>query len=209
MGSKVALSSELRSKIDSIIASDQVVLFMKGDRARPQCGFSAKVVDILDRLLPSYTTFDVLNDPIVREGIKEYASWPTIPQLYIAKEFIGGCDIITEMYQSSELQKTLGLDEVKAEAPVISISPSAALALKSALETADDDDCIRMSIDARFEHSLEFDTPKSNDVVVVHDGLQILFDPMSAKRAQGLSIDYAETPMGKGFKMNNPSAPIK
>jgi monothiol glutaredoxin len=103
----MAMSSELRGKIESIIASDKVVLFMKGTRQRPQCGFSAQVVEILDALAPSYTTVDVLSDPGIREGIKEYASWPTIPQLYIEKEFVGGCDIIMEMYESNELQKML------------------------------------------------------------------------------------------------------
>jgi monothiol glutaredoxin len=104
------LSEETRKRIDSIIASDRVVLFMKGDRRVPQCGFSATVVQILDSLVPDYTTFDVLADPEIREGVKEYSSWPTIPQLYVAGEFLGGCDIVREMYTSGELQKTLGAE---------------------------------------------------------------------------------------------------
>ena len=84
-----------------------MLLFMKGNRQRPQCGFSAQVVQILDTLLPEYRTVDVLADPEIRDGIKEYSSWPTIPQLYVAGEFQGGCDIITEMYQSGELQQKL------------------------------------------------------------------------------------------------------
>jgi monothiol glutaredoxin len=101
------MTPELRSRIESIIESDKVVLFMKGTRQQPQCGFSAQVVEILDALIPSYTTVNVLADPSVREGIKEYASWPTIPQLYVSKEFVGGCDIITQMYENNELQKLL------------------------------------------------------------------------------------------------------
>lgn len=100
-------SEETRQKIQSLVDSDRVVLFMKGSRTMPQCGFSAQVVQILDQLIPEYTTVDVLSDPDVRQGIKEYASWPTIPQLYVGGEFVGGCDIVTEMYQSGELREAL------------------------------------------------------------------------------------------------------
>ena len=103
----MSLSAGTRTKLDSLIASDRVVLFMKGDRTMPQCGFSARVVQILDSLLPAYTTVDVLRAPDVREGIKEYSSWPTIPQLYLDGEFLGGCDIVTELFQTGELKRKL------------------------------------------------------------------------------------------------------
>jgi monothiol glutaredoxin len=105
------LPEPTKKKIESIIASDDVVLFMKGNRQSPQCGFSATVVQILDHLIPEYTTVDVLRDPEVREGIKAYTQWPTIPQLYVKGEFVGGCDIVREMFQSGELQKTLGVED--------------------------------------------------------------------------------------------------
>jgi monothiol glutaredoxin len=101
----MALSPEVQERIETLVHSERVVLFMKGNRRSPQCGFSAQVVQILDRLLPDYATVDVLSDPAVREGIKTYSSWPTIPQLYVAGEFIGGSDIMREMYQTGELQK--------------------------------------------------------------------------------------------------------
>ncbi|MCZ6712980.1 MAG: Grx4 family monothiol glutaredoxin [Deltaproteobacteria bacterium] len=101
------VSDAIRNRIGSIIASDRVVLFMKGTPQAPQCGFSASVIQILDRFLPSYTTVDALGDPEIREGIKAYSSWPTIPQLYVDGEFIGGCDIVQEMFASGELEKTL------------------------------------------------------------------------------------------------------
>ena len=94
-------------KISALVKSNPVLLFMKGTREVPQCGFSAQVVAILDRVAPEYATFDVLADPTVREGIKEFSRWPTVPQLYVRGEFIGGCDIITEMFQSGELSGTL------------------------------------------------------------------------------------------------------
>ena len=103
----MSLDDGTRTKLESIIGSDRVVLFMKGDRSVPQCGFSATVVQILDTMVPDYTTVDVLSAPDVRDGIKEFSSWPTIPQLYVGGEFIGGCDIIREMYQAGELQQKL------------------------------------------------------------------------------------------------------
>jgi monothiol glutaredoxin len=99
----MSLSQQVRERIDSIIASDEVVLFMKGTRTFPQCGFSATVVQILSTLVPNYTTVNVLSDPEIRQGIKDFSDWPTIPQLYVKGEFIGGCDIVREMYESGEL----------------------------------------------------------------------------------------------------------
>jgi monothiol glutaredoxin len=103
------LSEETKARIEGLVASDDVVLFMKGNRQMPQCGFSATVVQILDHLIPQYTTVDVLQDPEVREGIKLFTQWPTIPQLYVKGEFVGGCDIVREMFQTGELQKALGV----------------------------------------------------------------------------------------------------
>ena len=103
----MSLDEDTRNRLSSIVGSDRVVLFMKGDRQSPQCGFSAQVVQILDHLAPEYTTVDVLSDPEVRQGIKEFSSWPTIPQLYVGGEFVGGCDIVTEMFQSGELKTAL------------------------------------------------------------------------------------------------------
>ena len=101
------LSDKTKQRIESLIGSDKVVVFMKGNRGAPQCGFSAQVVQILDSQLPSYTTVDVLQDPEVRQGIKDFTNWPTIPQVYVNGEFVGGCDILTELYQSGELEGLL------------------------------------------------------------------------------------------------------
>ncbi len=103
----MSLSDETRSRLASTIGSSRVVLFMKGNRSMPQCGFSATVVQILDSLVPEYATVDVLADPEIRGGIKEYSSWPTIPQLYVDGEFVGGCDIIREIFASGELEKLI------------------------------------------------------------------------------------------------------
>lgn len=91
-------------EIKKLIEENSVILFMKGSPIFPQCGFSAKVVGILDNLDIEYKSIDVLEDDEIRQGIKEYSSWPTIPQLYINQDFVGGCDIVTEMYEAGELQ---------------------------------------------------------------------------------------------------------
>jgi monothiol glutaredoxin len=95
--------AEIQSKIDA----SPVVLFMKGTPMFPQCGFSARVVQILKHVNVPFQTVNVLEDPEIRDGIKSFSNWPTIPQLYVKGEFIGGCDIVTEMYQSGELQDLL------------------------------------------------------------------------------------------------------
>jgi monothiol glutaredoxin len=95
--------SDINSRIKSEIESSDVVLFMKGTPAAPQCGFSMQVVQILNHLGVPYKAINVLADGDIREGIKSYSSWPTIPQLYVKSEFIGGCDITREMFQSGEL----------------------------------------------------------------------------------------------------------
>src|SRR2546430_17619723 len=102
------MDENVRSQIDSTIKKHKVVLFMKGSHSFPQCGFSATGVSILNQLVPSYETVNVLADPKVREGIKEYSQWPTVPQLYIDGEFIGGCDIVKALHASGELKKKLG-----------------------------------------------------------------------------------------------------
>lgn len=99
--------SDVNAYIDSEVKSNDVVLFMKGTPQFPQCGFSGQVVQILDHLGVDYKGINVLEDMALREGIKTYASWPTIPQLYVKGEFVGGCDIIREMFQAGELQTLL------------------------------------------------------------------------------------------------------
>tara|TARA_Y100000741_G_scaffold345625_1_gene311240 strand:- start:294 stop:632 length:339 start_codon:yes stop_codon:yes gene_type:complete len=98
---------EINLKIKNEIESSKVLLFMKGTPIFPQCGFSSTVIQILTSLGAKFNTVDVLKDQDIRQGIKEYSDWPTIPQLYINGEFIGGCDIITEMYESGELSKLM------------------------------------------------------------------------------------------------------
>lgn len=98
---------DLKAQIEKLLKSDKVVLFMKGNADMPQCGFSANSVAILKHLGVSFKTFNILNDSEIRQSLKEYSNWPTYPQLYVNGKLIGGNDIITEMYQSGELQEFL------------------------------------------------------------------------------------------------------
>lgn len=104
------MDETLKRTIQSLIDSNRVVLFMKGTRHFPQCGFSQSVVQVLNQLGVKFEAVNVLADPALRQGIKEFSNWPTIPQLYIDGKFIGGSDIVREMYASGELQQLLGIE---------------------------------------------------------------------------------------------------
>ena len=99
--------SDARERIDAIVKNNDIVLFMKGTALFPQCGFSSRAVAILDHLGAPFETVDVLQDPEIRQAIKDYADWPTVPQLYVKGEFVGGSDIMMEMFEAGELQQLL------------------------------------------------------------------------------------------------------
>jgi monothiol glutaredoxin len=99
--------SDVNARIEDIVNKDDVVLFMKGTALFPQCGFSSRAVAILDHLGVKFETVDVLQDPEIRQGIKDYSDWPTVPQLYVKGEFLGGSDIMMEMFEAGELQQLL------------------------------------------------------------------------------------------------------
>ncbi|MBW1905708.1 MAG: Grx4 family monothiol glutaredoxin [Deltaproteobacteria bacterium] len=105
------MEDTLQERIQGIIDSNDVVLFMKGTKHFPQCGFSATVVEVLRRSGSEFQDVNVLEDPDIRQGIKEFANWPTIPQLYVHGKFVGGCDIIREMYEKGELDAVLSAKE--------------------------------------------------------------------------------------------------
>lgn len=100
-------SLEFKAQIENLLRGSKIVLFMKGNASQPMCGFSANTVAILKQVGVPFKTFNILNDPDIRQGLKEYSNWPTYPQLYVNGKLIGGNDIITEMYQSGELQDYL------------------------------------------------------------------------------------------------------
>jgi monothiol glutaredoxin len=195
-----------RTQIEGLIANNRVVLFMKGTRSFPQCGFSATVVQILDDLLPEYHTVNVLKEPDIREGVKAFSNWPTIPQLYVDGKFVGGCDIVREMYVSGELQSALGVKAPEQNAPRIDVSLAAREAIQQAGEPGA---ALRLSVSSRFEYELSLDEKRNGDFVIeLGEGLSLVIDRMSAKRADGISIDYSSA-SGGGFRIENPNEPAR
>jgi len=128
-------SNPLRDEIQNAISGNPVLLFMKGTPDQPMCGFSARTVAILQSLGRPFAAVDILPDPRIRQELSALSNWPTIPQLFVDGELVGGCDIITEMYQSGELQQVLGVDagEAPEEAPAAEPTPAAPLSIENRL----------------------------------------------------------------------------
>ncbi|HSO38002.1 MAG TPA: Grx4 family monothiol glutaredoxin [Labilithrix sp.] len=201
------LSDQQRQQFDDLVKKSKVVLFMKGNKHFPQCGFSAQVIGILKETGVPFETINVLSDPAVRDGIKEYSSWPTIPQLYVDGEFLGGCDIVKEMYAAGDLQKKLGVVEQPVAAPKITLDERAAKAIKDADDGSGEH--LRLEIGAEFQYELYFGPKQAGDIEVVASGLTVLFDKASAKRADGIRIQWVDTADGGAFKIENPNEPAR
>lgn len=199
------MDEQTRQQIESVIASDRVVVFMKGTRRQPQCGFSATVVQILNELVPDYTTVDVLSNPEIREGIKIFSSWPTIPQIYVGGEFLGGCDIIRELYGSGELHGKLGVTLPEVIVPTIHVSEAAADFLRGAVEKSGEK--LHLRIDNHFQTRAYLGPEEPGEIASESRGITFHFDRMSAPRADGIRIDYVQTPHGHDLAIDNPNAP--
>jgi monothiol glutaredoxin len=199
----------LRQRIADLLGAHRVVLFMKGEPGAPQCGFSAKAVGVLGDLGVDYAHVDVLADPDLREGIKAYGDWPTIPQLYIDGELVGGSDIIVQMANSGELNTALGLPPPDRTPPSVTISPAAFEMLHKALQDAGSGYTLKVDIDARFNAKLQLAPVDDNAIATELDGIRVQFDLASARRADGLSIDWVDDERGRGLVIDNPNAPPK
>ncbi|HNN52488.1 MAG TPA: Grx4 family monothiol glutaredoxin [Pseudomonadota bacterium] len=207
----MALSPDTRSQIETLLRQHTIVLFMKGNRQMPRCGFSAKVIEILEGHGIDYRDVDVLSDPALREGIKEFSNWPTIPQLFFQGSLIGGSDIVRQLDESGELLQALGIDpsKVSIEPPRISITPEAAAAIKDAGKEAEPGQHLRMVLSRGGQNiDLYFDAAKASDLRVEQHGITVLFDRASARLASGISIAYVDGP-GGGFRIDNPNLPAQ
>ncbi len=202
----MSLAPATRSRIESLLSGHRVVLFMKGSRGAPQCGFSAATTDRLDTLLDDYATVDVLADEEIRAGIKTFGNWPTIPQLYVDGELVGGADIVQSMFDSGELHRLLGVAGPDRTPPQIQITDAAAARVGSALAEAGDARLF-LVIDARFQPQFQLREAGANDIVTVANGLEIRFDVASAPRARDARIDWTSTPHGEGLAIFLPAAP--
>ncbi len=200
------LNEETRARIERMVASDRVVLFMKGTPEMPQCGFSATTTGILDSLLPAYTTFDVLEDRQVREGVKAYSQWPTIPQLYIDGEFVGGCDIVKQMYNAGDLHQALGQAPPDRTPPDIALSDRAAALIRQTVE-GHPGSHVHLGIDSRWQHRFNLGPAEGHEIRSLANGVEILMDLGTAQRAPGLELDIEETFQGYAFRVSNPNEP--
>ncbi|MET0332252.1 MAG: Grx4 family monothiol glutaredoxin [Dyella sp.] len=201
----MSLDTATRERIESLLKAHRVVLFMKGNRQQPMCGFSATTTNTLNELLPEYHTVNVLEDPEIREGIKLYGQWPTIPQLYVDGELIGGADIVRQLYGSGELHQLFGVSMPDRTPPQITITDKAAEAIRQG--TADAKGVV-LHLEIGPDHSAGFQlAPASeHDIVVSSNGIEVHFDPGSAQRAKGIVIDWVSTVQGEGLSLKFPGA---
>ena len=199
----------VEARIRQLIEEHEVVLVMKGTRTAPQCGFSARVCDILDEFLDEYRTVDVLADPAMREGIKGFSSWPTIPQLYVRSKFIGGSDIIHEMTKTGELAEVLGTGPIALSEPEVTLTPAAEAAFLRFWEAEGDTEepSVRITIGSDWEPLLDLDQVRDGDVVLDMGELDLVMTRSTARRANGLIVDFVERGGQMGFKVDNPNKP--
>ena len=201
------MTPEFKDRIDTLLSENRIVLFMKGEKGQPACGFSFRVVPMLNQFPIDYATVNVLADGEVRSSMKEYSSWPTFPQLYVESELIGGCDIVTQMFQAGELGEVLGAQLPQVDPPKITVSDAAAEALKAAKEQMKQEGAVGeifIEIDERFAEDLYLGPADSNSLESVSNGVSIFFSRDSAQRAEGLEIDFQEN---AGFSLKNPNKP--
>ncbi|MBM4357119.1 MAG: Grx4 family monothiol glutaredoxin [Deltaproteobacteria bacterium] len=204
--------SDVRQQIEELIQNNKVVLFMKGTRSFPQCGFSARAIEVFKRCGVTVKDVNVLADPTMRQGIKDYSNWPTIPQAYVGGQFVGGSDILLEMYESGELQKLLGVEPASAapaKAPTVTITRAAQAAFASAGRDAGSGEVLRFDVSPTFQYDLFFGPTVKDDFVIQAGALTVHVSRGAAARADGVTIDFVDGPTGSGFKIDNPNEPAK
>ena len=200
------LSDAVKGKIEDFVHGNKVVLFMKGTRQQPMCGFSAKTISVLDSVLPDYLTVNVLDDPEIREGIKVYGDWPTIPQLYIDGELVGGCDIVLNMLNTGELHQHLGLDAPDRSPPEITITAGAAEKILEAMQ-GHEGIALHFQVDANWDAQFNLAPPQGHEIATKSNGIDVLMDVATAQRARNAVIDWVSTVQGEGLAIDLPQAP--
>lgn len=201
------MSAEVQQRIANLLSAHRIVLFMKGLPNAPRCGFSAKAAGTLNALGVDYHSVDVLADPDIREGIKQYGNWPTIPQLYVNGELLGGSDILETMLNSGELHDVLGLARPERRVPSVHVTDAAAAAISRAMADAEPGLVLHLRIDANYEARFELRESSGGEIVAEANGIRLHFDLLSASRAEGLEIDWVEDLRGAGLSIRNPNAP--
>jgi len=194
-------SEPVRTRIQTLISQNKIVVFMKGNAQMPQCGFSARVVQTLQALDVTFTGVDVLQDPEIRQGIKDFSEWPTIPQLYVDEEFIGGSDIVSQMAASGELHQVLGIKFEPPSPPELHLT-EAFVAEVQRFQSEGAQGYLRLQVSPSWDVGIGFSDKEGTDLVVEAGGVTVLVDPGTAKRADGVRLDFQG-----GVIVDNPNAP--
>ena len=201
------LEAHTQERIEQLINGNRVILFMKGTPKMPQCGFSAQTAGALDSLIgDGYASFNVLEDMEIREGIKVYGNWPTIPQLYVDGELVGGCDIVMEMFNAGELHDLFGLEPPDRTPPEIEITPEAAEKIAGFMGDYPDQ-FLHFKIGSDWDAQFNLGPKSGTEIESKVGDLTVLMDLNSAQRARGARIDWVKTMQGEGLKLDLPGAP--
>lgn len=201
----MALPDTTRQQIETTLAEHPVVLFMKGSPEAPMCGFSAAASGALNDIAPGYFSVDVLADQGIREGIKAYGDWPTIPQLYVKGELVGGADIIKQMYSSGELHTLLGAPAPDRTPPEITITDAAADKIRENLP-ASDEGVLHLAMEANGQAGFNLAPADPGDIVSSANGIEVHLDLGSAQRARGVKIDWVKSMQGEGLSLSFPGS---
>lgn len=202
----MSLNESVREKIESHVKGNKVVLFMKGTPRQPQCGFSARTVAALDSVWPDYASVNVLEDEEIRDGIKLYSNWPTIPQLYINGELVGGCDIVVGMLNSGELHQALGLEEPDRTPPEITVTDAAAEKIREAMQ-GHEGVALHFQVDANWDSQFNLAPAQNGEIAAESNGITVMMDLATAPRARGATIDWVKSLTGEGLAIDLPAAP--
>lgn len=179
---------------------------MKGSPQQPQCGFSARVVGVLDGVLDSYGHVDILSDEELRQGLKVYADWPTFPQLWHQGALLGGCDIVEQMDSDGSLCELLGIQDAP-PAPSITVTPEAADYIRSVTQA--DNPRLRLRISRDFRYAFTEAEPITAHDVEAGDGVRLVFDRGSARRAEGMTLGLETSGANPQLVIDNPNEPAR
>lgn len=200
------LNESTRDRIDGLVKGNKVMLFMKGTPQQPLCGFSARTVAALNSVWPEFTSVNVLDDEEIREGIKAYGNWPTIPQLYVDGELVGGCDIVLSMVNSGELHQQLGLPKPDRSPPDITLTDAAAEKIREAMQGHDGME-LHLVIGEDWDGQFNLGPAQGDEISAESNGITVLMDLGTSQRARGAVIDWIKTLNGEGLSLKLPSAP--
>jgi monothiol glutaredoxin len=202
----MSLDEALRERIEGHIHGSKVVLFMKGTPRQPQCGFSARTVAALNSVWPDYASVNVLEDAEIREGIKAYSNWPTIPQLYVNGELVGGCDIVLGMLNSGELHEILGLAAPDRTPPTLTVTDAAAEKIREAMSGHQGVE-LHFQVDANWDSEFNLAPAQEGEIAAASNGITVMMDLATAQRVQGAVIDWVKSMTGEGLSVELPAAP--